>query len=232
MIFIEIEIEIDIEEIEKKRKPNEKAKINKVNFYYLFAYFQAMKNISKFFKNIGAAVARTTDKYEHTDATSTFYKKVKADDANTSQNTSYSKNSKVVVENRIPGLERMLVREPDKSRLIIQIEQTVYQANFRPIPPKLQDACEIVHYHLMNDLPVRVNLVKMILPDINVSRDDVVNEERYEEWLKHKHGRDAADTEIEIEDTYSMNVEGGKGKKAPDQWGFGQSSDNDWTRKK
>jgi len=193
-----------------------------------------MKNISKFFKNITAAVGRRADPYEHTDATSTFYKKAKVEDANAGQQTAYSKNSKVVVENHIPELDRVLLREPDKSRLIIQIEQIVYQANFKPVHPSLQDACEIVHYHIMNDLPVRVNLVKMILPDVNVSRSDVINEDKYEEWLKYKHGnRDAEDTEIEIEDTYSMNVEGGRGKRAPDEWNFNQnSSSNDWKRKK
>jgi len=193
-----------------------------------------MKNISKFFKNISAAVTNKMDPYEHTDATSTFYKKVKADDVKPNQQTSYSKNSKVVVENRIPELDRALIREPEKSRLIIQIEQIVYQANFKPIHPSLQDACEIVHYHIMNDLPVRVNLVKMILPDVNVSSSDVINEDRYEEWLKHKAGHKAEDTEIEIEDTYSMNVEGGRGKKAPDQWSFNQNQKagfDDWKRK-
>jgi len=194
-----------------------------------------MKNISKLFKNITAAVSRKPDPYEHTDATSTFYKKAKVEDANAYQQKAYSKDSRVVVENRIPELDRVLVREPEKSRLIIQIEQIVYQANFKPVHPKLQDACEIVHYHIMNDLPVRVNLVKMVLPDANVSSSDIINEDKYEEWLKYKHGnRDAADTEIEIEDTYSMNVDGGRGKRAPDEWNFNQnkkSGFDDWKRK-
>ena len=187
-----------------------------------------MKNISKLFKNIKQTVAKNVDPFQNTDATSTFFKKVQASDAR--NNRKYG-DSNVIVEDRIPQLDRVVLRGNDKTRAIVKIEELVYRANFQNISDELKDACEIVHYHLMNDLPIRVSLVKQVLPDLEFNNEQIVDENNYEEWLKHKHHRGGDDAEIEIEDTYSMNVEGQRGKKAPEDWNAGGGTGNSWNKK-
>ena len=180
-----------------------------------------MKNFSRLFKTITNTFSKGSDPFAKTDATSTFYKKVEARDAFSSGNKN---SSNVIIEDRIPHLDRTLLKGSDKSRVISKIEEIVFSSHFHNISEEVQDACEVVHYHAVNDIPVRISLVRKIAPDIEFTSTDVINEEEYEEWLKHKHYKFGEDSSIEIEDTYSMNVEGARGKKAPENWGPGSSS--------
>lgn len=177
-----------------------------------------MKNFSRLFKTIKNTFSKGPDPFAKTDATSTFYKKVQAKDAFSNGSRPMSN---VVIEDRIPHLDRTLLRGSDKNRVIAKVEELVFSSHFRNISDELQDACEIVHYHAVNDIPVRISLVKRILPDMEITSADVINEQEYEEWLKHKQYKHGEDSHIEIEDTYSMNVEGARGKKAPEDWGSG-----------
>lgn len=188
-----------------------------------------MKNFSRLFKTIKNTFAKDADPFTKTDATSTFYKKVQAKDAFSGG----SRNaSNVIIEDRIPHLDRTLLKGSDKSRVIAKIEETVFSSHFRNISEELQDACEIVHYHAVNDIPVRVSLVKKIAPEIELSSNDIINEQEYEEWLKHKSFHEGEDSTIEIEDTYSMN-EGNRGKKAPENWGSSSRGGYDpWSKHK
>jgi len=183
-----------------------------------------MKNFFKFLKNVKSTVFKSTNPYKNTDATSTFFKKAQAfDSAN-----KYGSKAKIVVEDRIPQLDRMILTGSEKNRAIYKIEEIAFQANFTHIPENVKDACEVVHYHAINDLPVRVELVKLVLPDIEVDPRNIVNESEYEEWVNNKHKQKASESEIEIEDTYSMNMEGQRGKKAQEGWDIKGNKGDQW----
>jgi hypothetical protein len=173
-----------------------------------------MNKFSKFLGSIKNTISKIGDPRASTDATSTFYKKVDAYDVKNSAPI----DNNVVVEDRIPQLDRVLLRGSKKTQILTKIEEIVLRSKLGYIPEPLKDACEIVHYHALNDIPVRITLVKAVMPDIDIKKSDILDEQEYEEWLRYKHNMDATDTTIDIEDTYGMNVEGGRGKKHHENW--------------
>jgi len=73
--------------------------------------------------------------------------------------------------------------------------------------------------------------VKMIMPDLDIRKSEMLDEQEYEEWLRYKHNMDATDSTIDIEDTYGMNVEGGRGKAHHENWKINRDSDSDSWKK-
>jgi len=186
-----------------------------------------MKNFFRLIKNV-KNVFKPADPFKNTDATSTFFKKAQVSDSN---NRYSNPNSRVVVEDRIPQLDRIILTGSEKNRVIHRIEEIAFQANFTNISDNVKDACEIVHYHVVNDLPIRLALVKLVLPDVEVDPNNIVNENEYEEWVNNKNKQKAEEAEIEIEDTYSMNVDGQRGKKSQEDWNVNGKKGEQWDNK-
>jgi len=85
------------------------------------------------------------------------------------------------VEDRVPELAHVILSPQEKSRLILKIEEIVFKAQYNPVSEQIQDACEIVHYHVLKDLPVRLSLVKLLLPDIDFKKNESIGENQYDE---------------------------------------------------
>ena len=195
------------------------------------------------------------DPVKNSDAASTFFKKVEAKDASRSsasqspqqsksQSNSTSSSSsqahRVVdprtftsniqsgkVEDRIRELDRVILTGLKKARMTARIQQIITQDRTSPLPEELRDASEIVHYSLMNDTPVRVSLVKTLLPDLDIQEHDIVDERVYEEWLKYRtdpaKGQDA---QIKIDDIIGQRRADGRGKAAFEDWKINRDSKN------
>jgi len=186
-----------------------------------------MKNISKVFGTLKSTLQKIKDTHFETNANAKFYQKVEAQDAKSETPI----DANVTVEDRNPHLDRVLLKGFKKTQILTKIEEIVLRSKFTNIPNSVKDACEIVHYHVMNDLPVRVTLVKMIMPDLDIRKSEMLDEQEYEEWLRYKHNMDATDSTIDIEDTYGMNVEGGRGKAHHENWKINRDSDSDSWKK-
>jgi hypothetical protein len=184
-----------------------------------------MNKISKLLKNIKTTF-KSEDLYSKTDSTSTFYRKIEAYDVDSGINHKFEGK----IENNLQSLERILLCGSNKSRVLTKIQEIIVRSRIDNVPDEIKDACEIVHYHAYNNIPVRISLVKMIIEDFEIKQNDIIDEEKYEEWLKYKNNQEATDYGIGIEDTYNMNMEGRRGKKPQDQWKGGNSNDNSWKR--
>jgi hypothetical protein len=188
-----------------------------------------MNRFTKFLGNLKSTVKSFKGTPE-ADSSSTFFKKIEAYNAESNNNTAFNNNVKVV--NSIPQLDRILIIGHNKNRVISKIEEIVLRTRTADVPDHIQDACEIVHYHVMNDLPVRLVLVKMLVPDLDIKKNEVIDEQHYDEWLKYRNNMDHNESTIEVEDTYGMNVEGGRGKKSHDEWNVKREPENNSSWKK
>lgn len=181
-----------------------------------------MRKIKDLFKVVKSSVKWGEDKTAKTDATSSFFKQAEAKDIPKSKyDTFYSNsNDKVKVESRLRELDRVILTGRNRELVESKIEQIVLQAKSNQIPDYLKDACEIAHYAVTNDTPVRVSVIRQLVPNIDLKESDIIDEMAYEEYLRFKDKEDnIREATIEVEDTYGMRNEDGRGKKDHTQWG-------------
>lgn len=192
-----------------------------------------MKSIKNIFKTVKTTIGNSFNKKVNTDATSTYFKKVNAKDVPENDNSGNYRNANGVrIENRIKELDRVVLRGTNRTRVITKIEETVFRANFNRVAPDLQEACEIAHYAVVNNLPVRVSVIKRILPNVDITDNDIIDEMQYEQWMRYKDKEEnIVDPEIEVEDTYGMRNDDGVGKKSHEEWSSNRKPGSGWGKK-
>lgn len=82
--------------------------------------------------------------------------------------------------------------------MIQKIEEIVFRAKFEPVSSELEEICEIVHFNVVKDQPVRIDYINKLLPGINFRAYD---DSAYNEWLKYKFNMEAQQEEIIIKDS-------------------------------
>ena len=97
-----------------------------------------------------------------------------------------------------------------------RIDQVIYQDQFLRINEDMRNACEVVHYAILNDQPVDLKHIYKLQPDFEVESNKSAADQ-HNEWLKGKHGMENQDTVVEVEDTFGIR-EGARGKKDQNQW--------------
>ena len=177
-----------------------------------------MKKISKLFNNIKQTISNRFDPKFKSDSTSSFFHKVEVKDKPYNYSSQKYNNNMPIIEDRIKNLDRVILTGSSKTRVTARIEELILKSNLGYVSDEMKEICEIVHYGCVNDTPVRLHLIKKLVPDLNIEEFDIINEEQYDEWLKFKNNEEATDSTIDIEDTYGMNREKGRGKKSFDEW--------------
>ena len=178
-----------------------------------------MKKLKNIFKAVKSSVPWPEDNAAHTDSTSTYFRHTEAKDIPKDQYKMQNK-TKFRVEDRIRELDRVILKGIDKDFIMIRIQEIILQSRLHNVPEDVKDACEIAHYAILNDTPVRVSLLRLIVPEIEFSEKDIIDENSYEKYLQKKEKEDnIQEATIEVEDTYGMRNEEGRGKTSHTTWG-------------
>ncbi|CAK85501.1 unnamed protein product (macronuclear) [Paramecium tetraurelia] len=110
-----------------------------------------------------------------------FFKKV----SGTSSQKQNANNPHLI--DRIDQLNRIIIQGYQRDFLMLRIRQVITEAQLgHNISPKVQDACEVVHYALLNNIPVLISKVKLVHPEFDLSDQIIVDEKEFE-----KRGEDA-----------------------------------------
>ncbi|CAD8061717.1 unnamed protein product [Paramecium sonneborni] len=82
---------------------------------------------------------------------------------------------------KIDQLNRIIVKGQQRDFLMLRIRQVITEAQLgHNISPKLQDACEVVHYALLNNIPVLISKVKLVHPEFDFKDQIIIDEREFE----------------------------------------------------
>ncbi|CAD8140204.1 unnamed protein product [Paramecium pentaurelia] len=104
-----------------------------------------------------------------------FFKKVSG------TNTQKQNANNPHIVDKIEQLNRIIIQGKQRDFLMLRIRQVITEAQLgHNISPKLQDACEVVHYALLNNIPVLISKVKLVHPEFDLSDQKIVDEREFE----------------------------------------------------
>eukprot|EP01017_Pseudomicrothorax_dubius_P032522 TRINITY_DN4269_c0_g1_i5.p2 TRINITY_DN4269_c0_g1~~TRINITY_DN4269_c0_g1_i5.p2 ORF type:complete len:204 (+),score=62.59 TRINITY_DN4269_c0_g1_i5:98-709(+) len=157
-----------------------------------------------------------------TSQTATYFKKVEARPVKDAPGKG-GPNPKV--EERIRELDRIILNPFQANRVLARIEEIVFRANFNPVSEDVKEACEIVHHAAVNQQPVRVSLVKMLIPDLEFNEYEVLDEKEYDAFLQSRSNRyETPAAEIQMDDPVGVRSADGRGRAPEEEWKMGRRS--------
>lgn len=112
--------------------------------------------------------------------------------------------------------EKIVPNPLQTQMLLAKIEELSIRARFHSIDDQLVDACEITHYALVNDEPVRISHVKLIDPEFDFSSFKSVLEGEDGEYYEELEERDDG---VKVDDPYGVRPnDGSRGREDPTNW--------------